>query len=245
MESLASSIQKHFVRAVESSEVLSVPFPHLVVDDVLPLDVFRRLTADLPSFQTLVPMSKTGWSSVAGYNRRGTLLFSELEGREDVEVWRSVQDALDSVSAEEILKRKFAPWFDEQIKSRLRLPLRREVRVHCDLDGSLMTPHTDAPLMFITSFIYAQSSQTDDSLDTLLFIPRNPAERLTLLEEKEYGHENPEWHHERGRVRFCPNRMFSFLRTSESLHGFGPVSRNAAPRYLMSLHLKYAKELGL
>lgn len=245
MESLASSIQEHFVRAIESSGVLTFPFPHLAVDNILPPQVFQRLSASLPPFQTLVPMSQTGWSSVAAYSRRGTLPFSELKNIEDVEIWQSIRTALDSSCAEECLVQKFSSLFDAEIRSRLVLPLRREVRVHCDLEGSHMTPHTDAPSMFITSFIYTQSRQTDDSLDTLLFTPRNPKERLALLEGKEYGHENPDWHLQTGRVQFRPNRMFSFLRTKESVHGFGPVSKYAAPRYLISLHLKYAKEIGL
>jgi hypothetical protein len=245
MESLDIKTQKHFIEVVEKTKVLTIPFPHLVVDNILPNNIFDRLKDDLPDFNDLVPMSKTGWTSVKNYEKRGTLPFSELKSLNDVNVWETVQKVLESKSIENLLKAKFSLWLNESIKNYLRQPLRREVRVHCDLDNSHMTPHTDAPSMFITSFIYVKTGGIDKSIDTRLFVPKNPKQRLIMLESKKYGHEPTAWHSQTGNVQFRPNRMFSFLRTLDSIHGFGPVSSVAAPRYLISLHLKYAKELHL
>ena len=86
MESLTAQIQKHFVDAIEESEMLTVPFPHLAVNGVLPAAVFQRLVNDLPNFESLIPMSQTGWTSVTDYERRGTLPISDLTSVSDLQI---------------------------------------------------------------------------------------------------------------------------------------------------------------
>lgn len=240
-EELTAPVKQHLLKALGSHEVRPQPFPHLVIDGVLPEDVFHRLKSDLPPFESLVLMSRSGMSSVAGYDRRAMLPFVELTGRGDPEIWTSVAAALNSGEIEHALRKVFSPWITADVEALLERPLRREVRVHCDLAGSHLTPHTDAPSMFITSFIYVRGGAVDPSLDTILYEPLNPTQRLRDLEDREYAHEDPSHHRPVGRVEFRPNRMFSFLRTSTSLHGLNPVAEHAAPRYLISLHLKYAK----
>jgi hypothetical protein len=238
---MSGTIVEHFVKAVGAHRVRPTPFPHLAVDGVLPDDIFQRLSSDLPPFESLVLMSRAGMSSVARYERRAMLPFADVSGRTDPEVWNSIAKALDSDEAERAITRSFAPWVTEDIQNLLRRPLRREARVHCDLAGSYLTPHTDAPSMFITSFIYVRCGSPCPSLDTVLYEPLNPEQRMRELEGREYAHEDPAKHCRVGQVEFRPNRMFSFLRTSSSLHGLEAITEGGAPRYCISLHLKYAK----
>lgn len=239
---MSEALVKHIVEAIGSHSVKPHPFPHMAVDGVLPDDVFQRLAEDLPPFESLVLMSQAGMSSVARYERRAMLPFASLTGRGDPEVWSSIARALDSEQVERTIYRSFEPWFTEEVQRRLELPLRREVRVHCDNAGSYLAPHTDAPSMFVTSFIYVRCGSPSPTLDTVFYEPLNPERRLRKLEGREYAHEDPADHRRIGQVEFRPNRMFSFLRTASSLHGLEPISEIAAPRYLISLHLKYAKE---
>lgn len=238
---MSETIVEHFVKAFGAHRVRPCPFPHLAVDGVLPDNIFRRLASDLPAFESLVLMSQAGMSSVARYERRAMMPFAEVSGHTDPEVWESIAKALDSEEAERALIRSFAPWITDDIRKLLERPLRREVRVHCDLAGSHLTPHTDAPSMFITSFIYVSCGSPSPTLGTVLYEPLNPEQRLRELEGRDYAHEDPANHLRVGQVEFRANRMFSFLRSSSSLHGLEPIADNAAPRYCISLHLKYAK----
>jgi len=238
---LVASVQAHFIAAIKLATVRIEPFAHMAVDNVLPNDVFELLSSDLPSFDSLLLMSKAGMSSVARYERRAMRPVAELSDRRHPAVWRAVARALDSAEVETTIVHMFAPWFDECMRTSLARPLRREVRVHCDLAGSHLTPHTDAPSMFVTSFIYLQGGSQHPSLDTVLYEPLDPEGRNRLLDGVEYAHEDPSWHRRVGRVEFRPNRMFSFLRTSNSLHGLEAITEEAAPRYSLSLHLKYFK----
>lgn len=238
---MTEAIVDHFVKAVGARRARLSPFPHLAVDGVLPDDIFQRLAGDLPPFKSLVLMSQAGMSSVARYEHRAMLPLADLTKRGDPELWNSIAKALDSDEVESAISRSFAPWFTEDVENQLKRPLRREVRVHCDNAGSYLTPHTDAPSMFITSFIYVRCGSPSSTLDTVLYEPLNPEQRLRELKAREYAHEDPANHRRVGQVEFRPNRMFSFLRTSSSLHGLEPIAEHASPRYLISLHLKYAK----
>lgn len=79
MVGFASLTAQHFVQAVESSAVRLEPFPHLVVDDLLPADLFRRVSDELPTFSDLANVPGTGAVSVAAYDRRATRAVEESE----------------------------------------------------------------------------------------------------------------------------------------------------------------------
>jgi hypothetical protein len=239
MTGFASLIAQRFVEAVESSSVLLEPFPHLVVDSVLPTDVYRRVSDELPSFSDLASVPETGAANVAAYDRRITLAIEELSSPGGQSVWDDVDGGLKSNEVERVLVQSFSPWIDGNIGQALGGPFRRQIRIHRDHAGFNLNPHTDAPAIFITSFIYVSSGDPDHSLDTVLYKPVDPEARLRSLEGKEYAHEDPGDHQTAGRVVFRPNRMFSFLRTVSSLHGVGPASVQAAPRHLISLRLKH------
>jgi hypothetical protein len=242
MVGFASLIVQHFVQAVESSAVRFEPFPHLVVDELLPADIFRRVSDELPSFNDLASAPETGAASVSAYDRRATRAVEELYSHGSPSVWDDVGSGLKSNEVELALVRSFSPWIGGKIAQASRGPLRRQVRIHRDQAGFSLNPHTDAPAIFLTSFIYVSSGVPDPSLDTVLYEPLDPEARLRGLEGKEYAHEDPSDHRAVSRVVFRPNRMFSFLRTAFSLHGVGAVSDRAAPRHLISLRLKHAAQ---
>ncbi|MDQ3685528.1 MAG: hypothetical protein M3430_07985 [Acidobacteriota bacterium] len=78
MVGLASLITQHFVKAVGSSSIRLEPFPHLVIDGILPGDIFRSLSDDLPSFSDLAGVSETSALGMAAYDRRASLPVEEL-----------------------------------------------------------------------------------------------------------------------------------------------------------------------
>jgi hypothetical protein len=218
-----------------------------VVDEVLPQQLLARLRRDLPAIQQLHTMADSGWHNVSQYARRSSRAVTELDGVTDEAAWRAVDRTLRDTAVEAALMRGFAPWMDEAVRSRLNRPLRKDVRLDCDDAESLLAPHTDAPSGFIKSVIYLAARTCDASLDTLLYVPVDARERCTrLFSERgdfcddDYRHERLEDHRLAARIPFRPNRMLSFLRSPNSLHGLASVAATAAPRYLLSLHFKYA-----
>jgi len=187
-------------------------------------------------------MPEKGAANVAAYDRRVTLAVEELSSPGGPSVWNDLGIGLKSNIVERALVQSFSPWIGGRLGQEFGGQLRRQVRIHCDHAGFKLNPHTDAPAIFVTSFIYVSSRVPDPSLDTVLYEPLDPEARLRGLEGKEYAHEDLRDHRLVGRVVFRANRMFSFLRTGSSLHGVGPVSDLAAPRHLISLRLKHVDQ---
>lgn len=228
-------------RSIQDGNVTGMPFPHFIIDNILPDQVFETLINDLPQPESMPSAADKGWASVAQYDGHRTSLFSELKVRNPT-MWRTVERALLSPEVEQAAIDRFISWIPS---SALGRSLRREVRLDCTANEAFFNPHTDHPVSFMKQLIYLTPSTYDSSLDTLLYIPRDPARRLSEFgpnedfQADEYHHESPELHLQADRVRHQPNRMFAFLRSVSSLHGFGPL-RCSTPRFLIAVHREFA-----
>jgi hypothetical protein len=100
MAGFASLIVQHFVKAVESSSVRLKPFPHLVVDEILPGDIFRSVFDELPSLSDLARAPNAGVFGVAAYDRRATLPVEELSSPGGPSIWDDVGSGLKSNESE-------------------------------------------------------------------------------------------------------------------------------------------------
>jgi len=241
-----SRVVAHLARAVARGAVAADPFLHLVVDGALPPGLVERLVADLPSAGEMVGMRETGWQSVSRYHLRGTRRADDLRGRSDPLAWQEVTVALTHPEVEARLREAFASWIPAPLAQLLRRPLRRELWLDCDDAGSYLLPHTDAPSTFVKAIVYLSASTAHPSTGTVLYRPRDPEARRRRFADgdytdDDYRHETREEHEEAARVPLRPGRMLAFLRSRDSLHGLDPVAPEAAPRYLLSLHIKYAR----
>lgn len=236
----------HVTEALAAGTVAEKPFPHLVLDDAVPRELVERLATDLPSADEMVGMRQTGWRSVSRYHLRGTRRVEDLGGRSDPEAWAEVAATLMHPRVDEELLELFAPWTTETLTERLHRPLRKEVWLDCDRAGSYLLPHTDAPSTFIKAIVYLSATAPHPSTGTVLYRPRDPGARHQRFRggdytDDDYQHETTEEHEEATRVPLRQGRMLAFLRSRESLHGLDMVATEAAPRYLLSLHVKFAR----
>lgn len=244
MKPTLEDLTDHICTRVAQTELTAHPFPHLVVDDALPPDLFSRLIADLPPAHTLIPVDTMGWSSVARYKQHGTALLSDLAGCADPDVWQAIERILSGPQVERSLREAFVTHVPEtQAQSRLR----KEIRLDCAGAGGHLWPHTDAPILFMKTLIYLSSATVNPSLDTLLYQPKDPAARIATLgaggdyTDESYRHEDPDEHRVAGRVAFQPNRLLTFPRGRDTLHGLAPLAPTAAPRFLISIHYKHIR----
>lgn len=230
------------VHSIQGASVTETPFPHLVIDNIFPDLLFEALIKTLPRPESIPAASDKGWASVAQYHGHRTSLFDELDVP-NLSLWQKLEEALLNQEVEQATIGKFRPWIPP---SALGRPLRREVRLDCTTEGAFLKPHTDHPAAFVKQLVYLTPSTYNSSLDTLLYAPRDPARRLDEFgptgdfQGDEYHHESLESHAEAGRVQHRPNRMFVFLRSVNSLHGFGPL-RCSEPRFLIAAHRQFAR----
>lgn len=236
------AIVARLVKSIQATDAIDVPFPHLVVDHFFPEPVFEALVDDLPRPESMPSASEKGWQSVAQYDGHRTSLFGELDIR-NPGMWQAVEQALLDQEVEQAMVDKLIAWISP---SALGRSLRREVRLDCTSAGAFFNPHTDHPVSFMKQLVYLTPPEYNNSLDTLLYAPRDPARRLSELgsaedyQADEYHHESPHDHRLAGRIEHRPNRMFVFLRSVNSLHGFGPL-QCSTPRFLIAVHRQFAE----
>ncbi len=232
----------HVARAIDSGELRSEPWPHFVADDVLPPDMFERLVADLPAFDSMMKMSQFGPRSISQYENHATQLFSEVTDRACPQVWRDLDRMLGSDAFQDRVLEAVAPEISPLERSH---PIDREVRLDCGRAGAFLLPHTDAPIVLMKALIYLAPAEVDRTGDTLLYTPRDYERRLRKFADdgdfttEQYAHESEEDHVRSGVVRFKPNRMFGFYRTRDSVHGLDHLTAKSAPRYIIAVHYKF------
>ena len=211
------------------------PFAHLVINDVLPQDIFRRASNALPSFETLSTQIKP---ETGQYNNRLVVPFDTLKTPADAEVWTAIESAMLSDEFEKLLINKFRDVMDDETKERFARPISRGLKLNCDPAGSYLKPHADNPEILLSFFIYLKSGSPHPSLNTALYEPLDAEARRQRITVEGYSHEEFTDHTRVGQIEFAPNRAFCFLRTWDSVHGIEPVAESAGPRYAISFRLK-------
>jgi hypothetical protein len=237
----------HISHRIAGSRVTTEPFPHLIVDDILPGHFFEHILGDLPPAETFVEAVHSGSTSDSQYQHRRTISLEDLAGTGRSNVWHELDQVLKHRTIETRLRQAFGAWIGEAIQQRSQAPLRKETWLDCDVEGSYLLPHTDSPATFIKSIIYVSAGAADASAGTRLYVPVDAEARLLRFgneaqdfTDEAYRHEILEEHREAARVLFRANRMLSFLRTVTSSHGIAPLTAGSAPRYVASLTLKFA-----
>lgn len=239
----AGQIVAHLIERIDGSELVNEPFPYMVTDDALPSEVFDRLIADMPDVTELTPMSEIGLRNVAQYRKHSTALFHELSGRSDPQVWRAVADAVLDLSLEQHLRKIFAPHVPAASDPRA---VKKEVRLDCGRVGAHLDPHTDSPIVLFKCLLYLRAPSDHPTADTILYAPKDNVRRTQALGGHDdftvdsYTHESASDHVEVARVKFKPNRMWTFFRTPASLHGLDELTEESAPRFIMAGHYKFA-----
>jgi hypothetical protein len=211
----ASPIAEHVRLAIEAATLRHEPFPHCVIDDLLPEEYYEALIAALPPVDLFADRPD---------NKQQLTVPLEFAPRFSMEVWRHMA----RVVAEEMIKPAILVKFREPLTEWLRAalpalgdrPLDR-VRINCS-DGRLLLrrpgyripPHRDPKWGFITCLMYLARDGDDERWGTQLY---------KVDGDEEAASATPHWIaeslcHLAGEVAFRPNRALVFL-NSVGAHG--------------------------
>jgi hypothetical protein len=210
-----SPIKEHVRSAVAGARLEDDPFPHCVIDDLLPAEYYDTLIAGLPPVDLFADRP---------VNKQQLTVPLEHAPRYATEVWRHMA----RVVAEGIIKPAVLAKFHEPLTRWLRdqLPILGErpldgLRITCSdgrillrRPGYLIPPHRDPKWGFITCLMYLARKGDDERWGTQLF-------RVTDDNEAEGA--RPHWISDAqcqlaGEVAFRPNRVLVFL-NSVGAHG--------------------------
>lgn len=210
-----SSIAAHVRGAVAGTELQHNPFPHCVIDDLLPAEYYDALIEALPPVDLFADRPD---------NKQQLTVPLDFAPRYSMEVWRHMA----KVVAEEMIKPAVLAKFHEPLTDWLRetLPALGErpldrLRINCS-DGRILLrrpgyripPHRDPKWGFITCLMYLAREGDDERWGTQLF---------NVKDDDEAEGASPHWISEArcqlaGDVAFRPNRALVFL-NSVGAHG--------------------------
>jgi hypothetical protein len=171
----APRIEAHVSRAVERAEMVLDPFPHLVVDQWLPADVYRTMIRGLPPpiFFAAREMSR----------QRMTVPFS-FGPTFARRVWDFIADEIVGRILRATLSARFAPLIDEYVRgivgpraddTQLALST-SDGRIMLRRPGYVITPHRDPKWGFVTGLVYLAREGDPETYGTQLYRVRDDGE---------------------------------------------------------------------
>ena len=209
------SIAEHVRAAVARAPIQDDPFPHCVIDDLLPPAYYDAIIAGLPPVDLFADRP---------INKQQLTVPLELGPHFSIDVWRHMARTV----AEGIIRPTVLAKFHDPLTSwlRERLPVLGDnpldqIRITCSdgrillrRPGYLIPPHRDPKWGFITCLMYLGRKGDDERWGTQLFRVRDDSEAEGA---------RPHWISKEqcelvADVAFKPNRMLVFL-NSVGAHG--------------------------
>lgn len=210
-----SPIAEHVRGAIATTPIQHDPFPHCVIDDLLPVEYYDALIAALPPADMFAHRPE---------NKQQLTVPLDLAPRYSTEVWRHMAKVVaEGMMKPAVLAKFYEPltnWLRETLPVLGERPLDR-LRISCS-DGRLLLrrsgyrlpPHRDPKWGFITCLVYLAREGDDERWGTQLF---------TVKDDEVAPGASPHWVSEArcqlaGEVAFRPNRALVFL-NSIGAHG--------------------------
>ena len=236
MQNIFSGVSAYAGAQVAAAPLLTDPFEHCVVDNILPAPVFEAIHENWPDDDVLMSLPDTGRTSI--YKERYVMLMREdflnkLSEAQQV-FWLSVMDVVMGSDVVLSLVDKFR---DILLPRIAHLPedvhLNPEMLVISDRDNYSIGPHTDTEFRFISLLYYLSPDPAYASYGTGLYVPKETAPEIP-----QNAHAPFDWFHRHSRVDYKPNRLVAFPRSDRSYHGVEPVPVENCDRRLIIVNVR-------
>lgn len=233
-----NAVISHLVENVAATAVSREPFPHLVVDDFLPADVFRRLVGTIPALDCYERPERGVGTAERG--ERAILPLSHIAqaGRPglDVEFLAWLNGLLGDAEVHNCLISAAKP-DDEPLRTDSASTYRSQVILSRDLPPYEIGPHTDIPKRILSMIVYLAPGIHAGQLGTTLFSPDDDS--FSCGKGIHYGFNG---FRAVKTVVFRPNRALIFARSDHSFHGLLPVHARQPARDALLYEITYSTD---
>jgi len=237
----AALILDHVLQRIESTEVASEPFPHVVIDNVFPDSYYRRMLALFPGPDQMMPLGETGRVSQGAFQQRLTTLFNDEQfARLDpprLAFWSEFASWLYSERFIRAVVARFLPWCANRLAVLHDLnggvDLRSDALLVSDRTRYAIGPHTDAPHRLVSFLFYMPEDDRYRSLGTSFYRHEDPGFVCPGGPHYEFDRFS-----RTGMVEFLPNRLLMFVRTGRSFHGVEEIREPGVDRRLLINNLR-------
>jgi FkbM family methyltransferase len=234
--SRSRQVLHHVLGRLAQAEVTRAPFPHTVIDRILPDDYYADVLRHFPALASMRSLGETGRVGKGTYKERMVTLFTEEDFArltpEQSDFWRGFADWMYSDTFLNAFVDKFQPALEPRIAhiqaAEGQLKVRGDALLVNDQTNYAIGPHTDAPHRLVTFLFYMPPDESMRDFGTSLYVPKEAG--FTCWGGPHYPHER--FNHA-GRVDFLPNRLVAFPKTEHSFHGLEKIEREDVSRTLL------------
>jgi FkbM family methyltransferase len=232
------AVLRHVAHRVQATPTTDNPFPHLVVDNILPEAYFNQARQQFPAAHQMRPIVDAEGRVTAHdvYRQRHVALFnkdgfSQLSENQRA-FWIDFADWLYSDTFVNLMIDKFADALEPRLAAVLgdepNLKVKGDALLVNDCTDYAIGPHTDAPHRLISFLFYMPEDDSMRELGTSIYAPKDP--NFTCWG----GPHHPfEPFNLVKTIEFLPNRLVCFPKTEKSFHGVEPISRPEVNRQLL------------
>ncbi len=236
MENIFSGAESYAGAQVAKAPLLTEPFEHCIVDDVLPAEVFDAIHENWPSDDILKSLPELGRTK--GYQERFVMLmqqeFLDQLPEHQRDVWLAVMRVVMGQDVVLALVEKFRNILVPRIAHLPKdINLNPEMLVVSDRTDYAIGPHTDTKFRFISLLYYLSRDPEYASYGTGLYVPKDPRHEFP-----HNAHVNFEMFNRHTLVDYKPNRLLAFPRSDKSFHGVEPVPVENCDRRLIIVNVK-------
>lgn len=227
-------VKQHVAERLRAACVNQDPFPHLVVDEILPWSVVSDIHRYWPEASQEKTLGQLGRVIGGDYTARKVVPFSIMEKMLDaarLPFWTSMREIL------------YGQEFNGGLLQALQEPLnnRREriakegkktfgpdSLIVEDSEGYSIKPHTDMPKRLMTVLIYLPEDMSMTQYGTSFYRPKVDMSGKDLRQHHPF-----ELFDRVATVDFIPNRLVAFIRDDNTFHGVETVTAPPHPRRLI------------
>jgi hypothetical protein len=203
-----SRVSAHLRQAIERARLLDDPFPHMVVEDVMPADVYKTMLRAIP------PPDFFGDKDITKQNLRIPI---DRGPALAVRVWQFVDDMARAVIVPAVvsrfgepLQRHYEALFGDAAAHAATLPQSPAGgRVMLRRPGYHLSPHRDPKRAMLTCLMYLAARGDDESYGTKIF--RVTGDQESSYTQTYYPEQNGATCELVKTVPFRPNSMLVFL----------------------------------
>ncbi len=226
---------------VRSTKTIYQPFPHLIVENIFPEELYKCTQKYFPDPSEMHSISEDS-SRVKkdSYKRRNIFHFNiqnlqKLSEPKKV-FWASLYQHVSSYGFIEEFLRKFEPWIANNLSEISdqynRIHLISDAMLVNDQSNYQLGPHTDLPTRLLSILIYLPSFD-QPSIGTSLYQPIDP--QFNCRTGKHYRSKG---FTEVKKIPFKPNTLLAFPRTNQSFHGVETLKIDNLDRKMLMINMQ-------
>lgn len=216
------NVSDHVQQALDQSQIDLDPYPHILVENILPKEYYQYLLDLRIPDDCLQSLEDVGRVTNYPPGRRFIEIMPNMPilGRDLREFWEETAMFL-TTRLTPMITQKFSSHVAKRLGIGTNVDVTSEILYVRDNQGYALSPHSDSPEKILTFLIYLARDSDHKSFGTSVYRPRDP--NFTCPGGPLHPFENFE------RVKtapYQPNTLFGFVKSDRSFHGVEPINEN-------------------